>query len=214
MPDGKRLVSEKNLLERQKPNVTVGEDTTYGMGLESNTEYGVTVVHHGGSLFGYKSDMFWLPEYGVGGVLLTNSDDGYVFLRAFYRKVLEEMFDGKPEASGDIDGLIKLSRTSTTEERAHLTIPADASVTRKLAARYTSRALGDIKVSEDKDGDTWFDFGEARSRVATRKNDDGTMSIVTITPGIQGVAFVIADKEGKRRLIIRDAQHEYVFTEK
>ena len=33
LPNGKRLVSEENLLARRKPQVIVSEDVTYGMGL-------------------------------------------------------------------------------------------------------------------------------------------------------------------------------------
>jgi hypothetical protein len=60
---------------------------------------------------------------------------------------------------------------------------------------------------------TIFDVGEWKSAVASRKNDDGTMSFVTIDPTIDGFEFVVAEKDGKRRLITRDAQHEYVWTE-
>ena len=74
LPDGKRLVSEKNLLERRKTNVPVGEDAFYGMGLETDKTWGVTVVHHGGSMDGYKSDWIAIPDAGVGAVLLTNAD--------------------------------------------------------------------------------------------------------------------------------------------
>ena len=60
---------------------------------------------------------------------------------------------------------------------------------------------------------TVFDVGEWKSAVASRRNDDGTMSFITIDPTLAGFEFVVADKDGKRRLITRDAQHEYVFTE-
>jgi hypothetical protein len=60
---------------------------------------------------------------------------------------------------------------------------------------------------------TVFDVGEWKSVAASRKNDDGTISFVTIDPTLAGFEFVVADKEGKRRLITRDAQHEYVFVE-
>ncbi len=33
LPNGKRLVSEKNLLQRRVPTVPIGENATYGMGL-------------------------------------------------------------------------------------------------------------------------------------------------------------------------------------
>jgi len=55
--------------------------------------------------------------------------------------------------------------------------------------------------------------GEWKSAVASRKNDDGTVSFITIDPTLAGFEFVVADKDGKRQLITRDAQHEYVFVE-
>jgi CubicO group peptidase (beta-lactamase class C family) len=73
LPDGTQFVSEENLLMRRKPQIATGEDETYGMGLETNSRWGVPIVHHGGSLFGYKSDWMILPDSGIGAVLLTSS---------------------------------------------------------------------------------------------------------------------------------------------
>jgi hypothetical protein len=72
--------------------------------------------------------------------------------------------------------------------------------------------LGDINVFS-KNGVTTFDFGEWKSTVASRKNDDGTVSFITIDPTNAGFNFVVGERSGKRVLIIRDGQHEYVFTE-
>jgi hypothetical protein len=55
------------------------------------------------------------------------------------------------------------------------------------------------------------DGGE--SRMATRRNDDGTVSFNNADPPLSGFEFVKAEREGKRALIVRDAQHEYVFVE-
>ena len=98
LPNGKRLVSQENLLARYKPNVIVGEDATYGMALMVETRYGIPVVHHGGDLAGYHSDMIWLPEHGVGAVILTNADSGVLIRGPLLRRLLEVLFDGKPEA--------------------------------------------------------------------------------------------------------------------
>jgi hypothetical protein len=70
--------------------------------------------------------------------------------------------------------------------------------------------LGDIEVRREDDR-TVFDFGEFRSEVASRENPDGSISFLTIDPGIDGFEFVVGDDAGKT-LTIRDAQHEYVFT--
>ena len=58
-----------------------------------------------------------------------------------------------------------------------------------------------------------FDFGLWKSQVASRKNDDKTVSFITIDPTVDGFEFVVADRGGKRALVIRDGQHEYVYVE-
>ena len=62
-------------------------------------------------------------------------------------------------------------------------------------------------------GKTVFDFGAWKSEVASRKNDDGTVSLVTIDPTNSGFVFVVTMKDGKRGLVLRDGQHEYHYTE-
>jgi hypothetical protein len=81
-----------------------------------------------------------------------------------------------------------------------------------LAARYSSRELGDLSVLTAS-GVTTFNFGGWKSAVASRKNDDGTISFITIDPTNQGFEFVMGERDGKRVLVIRDGQHEYLFTE-
>jgi CubicO group peptidase (beta-lactamase class C family) len=65
LPDGTRLVSEPNILMRRQPQIATGEKQSYGMGLMEDKTWGVTVIHHGGALAGFKSDLMFLPEYGV-----------------------------------------------------------------------------------------------------------------------------------------------------
>jgi CubicO group peptidase (beta-lactamase class C family) len=212
LPNGKRLVSEENLLARRAPQVLVSEDITYGMGLFVDKHWGVQVVHHGGDLAGYHSDMFWLPEYGVGGVILTNSDSGVLLRGPLLRKLVELLFDGKPEADSQFSAAAVARKAAIAKERERLVVPPDPAEAGKLAPRYVSTALGEVKVVKD-GGSLLFDVGEWKSTVASRKNDDGTISFITIDPTITGFEFVVADKDGKRSLVMRDAQHEYVFNE-
>jgi hypothetical protein len=87
--------------------------------------------------------------------------------------------------------------------------PAEAG---KLAGRYASPALGTLTVRKQ-DGATIFDFGTWYSAVASRKNDDGTISFVTIDPTVDGFTFVVGKRDRKRALVIRDSQHEYPLIE-
>jgi len=212
LPGGRRLVSEKNLLERRKPQIALGEDATYGMGLMVDNEWGIPVVHHGGDMPGYHSEMFWLPRNGVGAVILTNSDAGWRLRGPFLRRIAEVLFDGRPEARAQLDAAAHARKEAIAKERERLVVPAAEAEAAKLARRYRSQALGGISVQGDGTR-TVFDFGEWKSEVASRKNDDGTTSFLTIAPTMEGFEFVVAEREGKRALVIRDAQHEYAFVE-
>lgn len=212
LPNGKQLVSAENLLARRKPQVMVGEDVTYGMGLMVDSTYKVAVVDHGGSMAGFKSNIYLIPDAGIGAVLLTNADTGGFMLRPFMRRLLEVVYDGKPEAAGDIASAAQRHKAALAKERERLIVPADPSEAAKLAKHYQSKELGDIDVS-NQNGVVTFDFGEWKSRVASRKNDDGTISLITIDPTNSGFEFVVGEKSGKRVLIIRDGQHEYTFNE-
>jgi CubicO group peptidase (beta-lactamase class C family) len=212
LPDGTQLVSEKNLVMRRQPQIATGENQNYGMGLSEDKTWGVTVIHHGGSLAGYKSDLMFLPEFGIGAVLLTNSDDGGMLLRPMMRRLLELVFDGKPEAVGNVDAAATNFKAQLAKEREHLVVPAAHDLVANLARSYSSPALGELTVLTQA-GTTTFDFGGWKSTVASRKNDDGTISFITIDPTIEGFEFVVAARSSKRSLVIRDGQHEYAFTE-
>lgn len=212
LPDGRRFVSEEALLPRRAPQIAMGPDETYAMGLMVDTALGIPVVHHGGYVVGYRSDFFWLPEHGVGGVILTNADSGSILRRSFLRRTLEVLFDGNPEAIEDVTLAVVERKEWLAKERAQSILPADPKVVAKLAKRYTSPDFGEIAVRTDAKG-TVFDFGAWKSTVASRNNDDGSTALVTVDPGVSGFDFVVADQGGERRLVLRDPQHEHVFRE-
>jgi CubicO group peptidase (beta-lactamase class C family) len=212
LPDGHTYISKEPLLERRAPQVYIGKDVSYGMGLMVDTTYGVPVVHHGGDLVGYHSDMMWLPQQGVGAVILTNGDPGWLLRDQIRRKLLEVLFDGRHEADAQLNAGAKSFYSSLAADRKLLTIPADENESAKLAKRYANSSLGEITVSAS-GASTMFDFGEWKSEIASRKNPDGTMSFITIAPGARGFELTMGSRS-KRTLTMRDAQHEYVFEER
>jgi CubicO group peptidase (beta-lactamase class C family) len=212
LPDGKQLVSAENLVIREKPQVMLGEDSWYGMGVMVDKTYGVPVVSHGGDLSGFHSDWYLLPDSGIAAVILTNSDSG-VFLRGpLSRRMLEVVFDGKPEAEKEIEASAARYKAELAKARERLVVPAASDQVAKLAKKYVSKELGDIDVNRA-NGRTVFDFGEWNSAVASRKNDDGSISFITVDPSVDGFEFVVGENGGKRTLAIRDGQHEYMFIE-
>lgn len=211
-PDGKRVVSEANLLERRKRGVQVTEDSWYGMGLFERMAWGVPVVTHGGTLMGYHSTWFALPDSGVGAVILTNADAGATLLAPFLRRLLEVMYDGEPQAAKDVATIAERLKRQGGTRRARLTIPGDPAIVAKLAGQYRSPGIGTISIT-DRDGGKWIKAGFIEGPLATRSNADGSVSIVSTGPGGIAVDAVVGEDQGVRTLTIRDAQTDYVYRE-
>jgi CubicO group peptidase (beta-lactamase class C family) len=209
---GQRVVSKKNLLARRARGVPVGEDQWYGMGLQENNRWGVSVIHHGGDLLGYHSDMIWVPQAQVGAVILTNGDWGYALRGPLMRRMLELLYDGKPEAEGDLAANAARLRAERAEFKSKIVVPPDAAAVANLASAYTNRELGTLIVTRT-GGKVEFRSAVWSTDVGTRSNADGTTSFVTTSPGLEGFDFVVGAANGRRTLVARDAQHEYVFTE-
>ena len=212
LPDGRQLVSAENLLARRAPQIQLGEDASYGMGLEVDRHYGIPIISHGGSMSGFKSNWYALPESGVGAVILTNAEIGGTLEGPFERRLLEVLFDAKPEAVADVASRAAAYKAQIAKDRERLVVPAASDAVSGLAKHYSSKELGDLDVTTQ-NGVTTFDLGEWKSTVASRKNDDGTTSFITIDPGTDGFEFVVGEHGGKKVLVIRDGQHEYAFTE-
>ena len=161
---------------------------------------------------GYRSEMMFLPAQGIGLVVLTNSDTGGYLTVSLFRRLLEVVFDGKPEAGERAQTAAMQRAAQIAKARSQLVVPADRAQAGKLASRYVNPVLGELRV-QIKDGTTTFDFGDWRSAVASRRNRDKTISFVTIDPAANGWQFVADERNGAKALIVRDAQHEYLFVE-
>ena len=212
-PEGKRLVSEANLLERRKRGVPVGENIWYGMGLFNRMAWGIPVVTHGGTLQGYHSDWWALPDEGIGAVILTNADSGAAMLDPFLRRLLEVVYDGSPEADQEVAAAATKLKAQATDRRARLTLPGDPAVLANLAVNYSGPERSSLTIRMIA-GRKWIQAGSIKGPLATRKNADGTVSVVSISPGFIGFDGVVAkDAQNRRTLTMRDSQHVYVYTE-
>lgn len=205
--EGKAWTDPNAVLARRNPNVPVGEDITYGMGLMTDGNWGLRIIMHGGDLSGYHSNWYAVTNAQVGLVVLTNGDNGPILRRHLERRLVEILYDGKPEAAAELAADAARVDADLAAERAHLDLPPNPKMTATLAPHYTNADLGHISVLRQ-GTELVFDFGAWRSRVATRRNDDGTVAFATIDPGMQGAVF---QPGPGNTLTIRDGQHEYVY---
>jgi hypothetical protein len=182
------------------------------MGLMEDRSLAVSVISHGGDLAGYHSNMFAIPAAGVAAVILTNSDRGGLLRGPFLRRLMEVLYDGRPEAENDLETAVKNYSAARKEARAKLQIPGDTSVLGGLAARYRNADLGTLDIKRDGRGSV-LRSNTFTTSIATKKNEDGTFSLIASDPPIVGAEWVVGTAAGKRTLTLRDGQHVYVFTE-
>jgi CubicO group peptidase (beta-lactamase class C family) len=80
--DGKELLSENNSIQMQTPQMVIQgapdfkeqSETSYGMGFFVSAYRGHKQVEHGGNIDGFSAELVFMPNDGIGVVVLTNLD--------------------------------------------------------------------------------------------------------------------------------------------
>ena len=211
-PEGKRVVSEANLLERRKPQGRSGDKTSYGLALGIETYRDVQVYGHGGSLWGYTSNVFFLPEHGVAAVVLTNvgSPNPFVF-GVFRRKVFELLFDGRDEAREDLAFNLKAREAEALKETSKIDFEPDRAWLARLVGTYHHSLYGKVTIKLEGDRGI-FDAGEIKGPIARKKEPDGSVKVVlTSVPHIGWPELVVKEVDGKITLLLDEGQRKVLF---
>jgi CubicO group peptidase (beta-lactamase class C family) len=212
-PDGKRVVSEANLLERRKPRVRVDEDTSYGLGLNVGTYRDLPMIGHSGGTVGFRTTMFLLPAQGVAVVALTNTSTGDGFTQAFERKVMEVLFEGaKDVAATRVAFVARERRERTASDLARLDRTPDPAWVRGLAGTYANEFLGRVSLGVGPGGGVFeAPAGEWKSAIAQKREDDGTIKVVLVEPPANGLELVVGGTAARPTLTLHDDQITYVL---
>jgi len=80
-------LSAGSLREMQTPQIEIGPDGDYGLGLGIFRARGRTTIEHGGAVPGIKTQLLVVPEDDAAFVLLTNSDRGHFLINRLLRSV-------------------------------------------------------------------------------------------------------------------------------
>jgi hypothetical protein len=70
--EGRRLL-RGNLIDEMYNSFPISD--AYGLGIEILQRHDTYYLKHDGSGFGFMTIMTWYPEYGIGGIVLTNTQD-------------------------------------------------------------------------------------------------------------------------------------------
>jgi len=98
----KKILEKKYLREMYSvPFPVKGQIEGYALGIDKVKKYGSFYLSHGGGGMGFTSNMRWCPDFGIGMVLLTNSED-HQLLGLSYRMIDEivktKIGDRQPES--------------------------------------------------------------------------------------------------------------------
>lgn len=69
------VLQDRTRQQMQTPHIPV-DDNAHGLPWHLHQRGGMTIVSHNGGMPGQHADMWLIPELGVAGVILTNSDGG------------------------------------------------------------------------------------------------------------------------------------------
>jgi CubicO group peptidase (beta-lactamase class C family) len=210
-PDGKRVISEANLLERRKPRVRIGDVESYGLGLVVGTFRDLPVSWHSGQTAGFAALMHLLPEQAIATIVLTNSNRGGTLCQLVQRKLAEELFDGRHLAGPRLAFFAESKREKVAKALQQTALEPDPALLKRLAGRYRNQTLGEVRLtSVGKAG--IVDAGEWRSAFGQSKEAGGTIKLILLDPPLTGlVDFEVAGDDARPKLIVSLEQESFVF---
>lgn len=212
LPGGRQVVSAQNLQKRWEGQIKISSKAHYGLAMIINRGRGIRILGHGGGTLGFSSNLFFLPDHGVGMIVLSNRAGAGAFTKLVTRRVLELLFDGKPRAAKGLAYTLNQQAIQLAKSKKHVTLKPDAKWVKRFAGVYYNAALGTLKV-QWKRGAGIIDVGEWRGPLYGHKAPDGVERLL-FGPPLTGLPL-LPGKAGKRRtLTLHTGQQKYVFTEK
>jgi CubicO group peptidase (beta-lactamase class C family) len=208
--DGKRVVSEANLLARRKPQVQVSAKQSYGLALFIDESRGMTSIGHGGNTFGFTADASFLPDQGIGLVILTNAAASNAFTGAVRRRLVELLLDGNEEAQTQLAYGVKQLGEQIEKRMKEIALDPDPEFVEPLLGTWTNPRLGTIEVRRDGTGFV-LDAGEWMVPVGEHRDQSGARRLIATGPPFAGMTYWPQQHEGRPALLFETAQQKYWF---
>jgi CubicO group peptidase (beta-lactamase class C family) len=206
-PDGTRVVSAENLARTRAARVAIPErpglppvllDAAqhYAMGWFVGEWRSLEMINHSGGVSGFAAEAAFLPEAGVGVVILTNdAQDGGLFANAVEFRLFELLFDQPAEIDALLDQSLEAQAAQLAEVQAQLR-PVDPAVVAPYLGRYTHPTAGEIELVLRGDR-LIFDAGEVRSELRAMVDEAGeVVAYVFADPPLAGRPVPIVLQEG------------------
>ena len=205
LDSNQKLLTPASRQELWKP-VTVTPDSTYALGWNIHSDRGHKVVSHGGAITGFTAHITFLPDDGIGIVVLNNLGSGFPTVVA---QGLMERLVGLPPLTqkGPSSSERRQSRDPQRVQNTKPSLPLTAFV-----GEYSHPAYGAVKVTQRGDGlriafaaitvdlkhfhfDTW-EFGQGRGLAQFQLDPQGRPAtlLLPLEPAVGPLSFTRAIK--------------------
>lgn len=206
---GKRIISEEQILKRRTPGIKIIDDCYYGFGLYIQKEQGLTLIGHGGSMLGFASDLFFLPEQNLGVIILTNASP---IQNGIKEKIIELLFDAKEKSDEIVSHAVQAKEKSVTIAHDCIsTQPADTEWIKEFLGSYYNKDLGIFTINQSNQNFELNMNNQMLSLLGSQQQIDGSLVITIITPPLMGLEFQV-QKDPIKKLICDCEQIKYEFT--
>jgi hypothetical protein len=169
------------------------------------------VLQFGGRNLGYASDMYLLPQHGIGVVVLANAGGADAFFRAVRRRLFELWFDGKPKAAQTLADLLGKEKKELEKSASLIKPEVDQTWLAPLLGEYQNAALGQVSLRLVGTQAT-LDVGEWQTPLAQKGESGGSAVLVPTAPGFAGFfELVPGTRDGKPILTARMLEESHTF---
>lgn len=207
---GKRYIGGNLLRQRREPQIQIGRDSSYGLGLILARESGLELITHGGNTFGFTADMWFMPEQDLGVVVLANLARVNDFTAAIRQRIREMLFDAR-EKSDELLSLAVRGREAAIETLSgQVSTDAEAQACiADLEGTYVSDDLGRVEIKPNGDG-FMAQTAAWSSALGVESREDGCRQLAFTTPPWSG-GLRLRVEDGGDTLVCTQGQQQYAF---
>ena len=204
------LAGDAALAARREPQSKIDGKSAYGLGLFLTSEQGIDLIGHGGNTIGFTSDMFFLPDKGVGVVVLSNIAAANAFLAAVKQRIFELLFGARETAEQMVASTAKMIAqfAASSTERIR-TDPEGVAMLKDWTGDYCCKELGEARIAATAGGYR-VDFESWGSVLGVETQAGGQQLIVLTSPPWSG-NLRLRPGSGGDELILDAAQTVYTF---
>ena len=144
-PGGDRVVSSSALSATWQPVLQLASGAS-ALGWTSDEYLGHRLLFQSGSAIGYSSELAFMPDAGIGVVVLSNAQGAFAFTSAVRYRALELAFGQRAQQDAPLKAAFDTSVQGRVA-RLEAASPLDVDEAKTYAGDYTSTALGHMRVA-------------------------------------------------------------------